>query len=165
MRPPRYPREALVSLRDTKKDAQAVQLREAVAHERVRSEALVQAQHAVATHEQATADVLSAEAERLAADGLRAADLQQLGAYQVAASQTHAQLLRVRAEEQQALSHSQRLTTEQRAALAVAHGEHDAALRDRIRWEEAEQKRVNAKEEEEMEDAFLGSRASREEPK
>jgi hypothetical protein len=154
----KFPRAALVTVRETKKDAEARELHAAKLREQAQAEARAQAQAALSTHQATKQAIETKEREALAESGVRAGDLQQLGAYQVRAEAEQAELTQ-HAEEATQLHRARTQEAEQaKLDLARAHGEHEAALRDKTAWLARERHVALAKEEDQMEEAFMGAK-------
>jgi hypothetical protein len=153
----KFPRAALVTVRETKKDAEARELHAATKREQAQAQAVAEAEAALHSHQATTQEIEAEERGRLA-EGIRAGDLQQLGAYQVRAEQEQAQLAQ-RTEEATQLHEAGIAESEQaKLDLARAHGEHEAALRDKAAWLARERLIALTKEEDQMEEAFMGAK-------
>jgi hypothetical protein len=155
MKPPRYPREALIALRETEKESAALTLAEANAKQRAQAEVAALAASEVCAHDEARVQVEREEREGLSA-GLRASELQQLSAFQVGADFARTRLESDAATAQTELERRASETEMQRSELGVAYGKHEASVRDRLHWEAERRKKLIAVEEEATEDAFLG---------
>jgi hypothetical protein len=158
MRRPQYPLEPLADVRDRRVDdavrglATAVSQREATArHARA-------VEQAAESHAVGVDRVKRAEREALGRGDLRAADL----------AHAHAWELRVEAERAALAVEEQRAHAAERAAgeaelrsreeLARRRADAEVVAKDRARWEAAQRKRADAKEEESMAEAFRPKR-------
>ncbi|MDP9000041.1 MAG: hypothetical protein M3O46_08020 [Myxococcota bacterium] len=159
MRPPKYPLEPLVELRDKKVD-EAVGNLAARARERdaakLRRDAVEQKREA---HESAAEQVRAAEAKALARGELRVLDLGHADAWEsrVAAEQqtlasdvenAHAEEERARAAEEAA-----------RGDLASRSADAHVVAEDRTRWRDALRRRADSKEEEASSEARRPSKS------
>jgi hypothetical protein len=154
MRPPKYPLEPLAELRDNRVDEAvgdlAVATRERDAAERSRL-AAEQRRHA---HAAAAQRVRGAEAEALARGELNAAHLAHADAWEARITAEREALAsdacRARAEEATARAGEERALGE----LASREAEAQVVAKDRARWDGAQRRRVEARDEEASSEAW-----------
>ena len=154
MRPPRYPLEPLVKLREDQADAAVRGLAAAVAGRDAAERDRHKAEQQRDDHEAEAAAVRAAELEALAGGELRVADLARGGAWET----------RVASEGGAIASAVERsLGAETRAREAERSAQGEVAARtagaevvgaDRARWQDALRKKAGAREEEAAEEAF-----------
>jgi hypothetical protein len=154
----KFPRAALVTVRETRKDADARELHAAKLREQAQAQARVEAEAARVAQVASNREIEAKERAQLADTGLRAGDLQQLGAYQVRAQHELGQLEQRADEATQMLQARTQETEQAKLDLARTHGEHEAALRDKAAWLARERQIALTKEEDQMEEAFMGAK-------
>jgi hypothetical protein len=154
MRPPRYPLEPLVGLREEKVDAAVRGLATAVAARSAAELARRTAEHRRDAHAETAARVREAEGQALGRGELYGADLARAGAWETrVASEREAMASEVgRTLGAEAQAHHAERQAREEAASRKADAEVVAT--DRARWGHALCKREQAREEEAAEEAF-----------
>lgn len=154
MRRPRYPLDPLAQQRDRRVEeavrglASAVSQREGVER---RARTVEQANE---SHAAAVARVKDAESEALGRGELRAADLAHAHAWELRMEAERAALAAEQARARAAESAAREAEQRSRENVAQRRADADVVAKDRARWEAAQRKQSDAREEEAMAEAF-----------
>lgn len=158
MRRPQYPLEPLADVRERQVEGAVRGLATAVSQREAAASRARAVERAAESHAAAVDRAKDAEREALGRGELTAADL----------AHAHAWELRVEAERAALAAEQQRARAAESAAsdaevrsreeLARRRADADVVAKDRARWETAQQKRADAREEEAMTEAFRQKR-------
>jgi hypothetical protein len=153
MRSPKYPLEPLAKLRDQRVDEATRDLAGAVGARTAAEGARKRAQERVRAHEDEARRVREAETAALERGELTAGDLARLQDWERGTGAERDAMERDVAARQGAEDRSREAERQAKEQLAARMSDARVVERDRVRWEEGVRKRLEAKEEEAVEDA------------
>jgi hypothetical protein len=154
MRPPKYPLEPLAELREKKADdavrglATAVARADAARRERTTAEARRD------EHRDAAERLRQDEARALSRGELCVADLARADAWEVRVAGEREALASTARSARSTEAQAREIEQQARAHVAARRAEADAVAKDRARWTDRLQRRVDAKEEEDASEAW-----------
>lgn len=158
MRRPQYPLEPLANVRERQVDDAVRGLATAVSQREDASRRARAVEHVAESHAAAVDRTKHAEREALGRGELTASDLAHAHAWELRVEAERAALAAEQQRARAAESAASDAEARSRGELARRRADADVVAKDRARWETAQQKRADAREEETMTEAFRQKR-------